>query len=175
MSIRTAEQIRQFVELQEKTTEQLRGLCEHFKLDSSRPRTQLVASLVQRFSQNTSTVVTPQAFSLCVTDREGNNIEGAQEALSLLHKMVFRQRPLWSKFKLTNYEGEVYDTELRYIPCNLKMAKTILSKSWYRAQEEQSESIQKIKSSLDSFNFAIIAKPDKKGRSWLMLHCEQKE
>jgi len=171
MAIETAEQIQQYLVLQDKTETELRAICEGLELSTEGSKEELLERVTSKQYTQQTDVLLPQAIPLRSRDDEGNLIELAQKTYNKWRRLIYNTQKNWKEFKLLNAAGKEYSINMRYIRISPLALKKILEDKWYDPRYiKQRELLDCLRTNPEDFNVAIIQKFNSSGNSWIMLH-----
>ena len=177
MAIKTAEDIKKFIQLSNLSLEQLKQKCNSFNIDiHSKSKSELVKIL-----SDTNSKVKEQTFDLSqgipLRSRypNGKPIPNASETYKKWRILSHQANNNFKDFKLQNKEGKEYTAGCFYIECTTETALFLLNNNWYAVYESQVNTIKEIKTNPEKFEFNIIIKTANNGNNFLMLHTQLKE
>lgn len=173
--IDNSEKIEQFLHLRSKTLPELRAICEGLSIETEGSETELINRIIGT-SPNTPQVnpTLPQAISLRSRNDLGETNLQAVAMFRKWRKQIFEGRGNVREFGLLNAEGESYQQRMKFIPCDVALASSLIKKEWYFPHDSQKDLLNLIRNQPENFNFAIVRKENTNGSSFLMLHCAPK-
>lgn len=175
MAIETAEQIQQYLVLQEKQETELRAICEGLELSTEGTKDELLERITSKQYIQQTDILLPQAIPLRSRDDSGELIELAHKTYNNWRRLIYNTEKNWKEFQMLNASGKQYSVKMRYIRISPKALKKVLEDKWYDTRYiKQIELIDCLKTNPEDFNVTIIQKFNSSGNSWIMLHAEPK-
>jgi len=176
MAIETAEQIQQYLVLQQKSETELRAICEGLELSTEGTKEELLERVTSKQYIQQTDIIQPQAIPLRSRDDEGNLIQLAQKTYNTWRRLIYNSKMNWKEFKLLNAAGKEYTVKMRYILISDRALQKILTDKWYDPRYiKQKELIDCLRTNPEDFNVTIVQKFNSSGNSWIMLHAEPKK
>lgn len=176
MAIETADQIQQYLVLQEKTETELRAICEGLELSTEGTKEELLEHVTSKQYIQQTDVLLPQAIPLRSRDDHGELIQLAQKTYNKWRRLIYNTDKNWKEFQLLNASGQEYAVKMRYILISPKALQKILDDKWYDPRYiKQHELINCLRTNPEDFNVTIVQKFNSSGNSFIMLHAEPKK
>lgn len=169
MSLDTAEEIQQFLILQQKSNEHLRVLCEGVELPTEGSRDELISRLMSLKVEPQMDYLLPQIVALR-TKIHGNEIPGAEDFMRRARKAIFEGKGNMKDFSVLNAKGESYMMAMRYAKCLPGTLELLFKKDMVYPHPSQRELIKIIKKDPDMFTFHLVQRSYGKVKTFVMLH-----
>jgi hypothetical protein len=169
----TSDEINSFLTLKKKSESELRVICEGAGITSNGDKNELIVKLMKLSIKGQADYSVPQAFALRTKNGTGTKIEGAWEFMQKARRLMFENRKR-KEFSLLNSKRQSYKTILGYIECTTELLSEILDKKLLLPQIYQHELAELIYKQPHMFTVHLINKPSNNGKSFVMLHVEEK-
>jgi len=163
--------MRRFLILQDKTTEELRRICEWLSIESEGFKSDLIDRLMNTDDLWCKPIKT-QTISLRTRDEWGKKLPNAIQTYNRWKQKIVSGKGNTKEFGLLNKEGKEYMVSLRYAKCSIDTLNLILTNRWYLAKPSQEILISDLKLHPDRYEASIINKPSSNDNDWIMLHVK---
>ena len=174
MPVENTEQVKQYFILQDKSELELRAICEGMKLKTHGVKQDLINRLLSLEIPHQESVLVPTVIPFRTRDNNMQPMEAAANMLRKWRKVIFNAHGNMTEFQLVNSKGKAYSMELKYLECGTRTLKYILDHKWLAPLQNHRELVQMLERKPEDYVTRIVRKPDSKGNTWMMLHCEAK-